>query len=840
MARHMIMPLGESDAWRFHASAFCSLRSHRTTGRINILLGERGTWRFHRVTDRVVRTMMPASNCMRGAFLTVVSGLMLMASPVPASTITGSVTDKDARPIAGAAVSVSQTNGTYTDAEGRFDLKNIVEGTYTISVSAVGFVSQQRSVEVDGRRLNVDFILDEDVRQLETVTVEGQSEAREMATRALTISTVDLKGTFEKKLSIGDVLTTVPGVRVRSSGGVGSEADVSVNGMRGNAVRMYVDGIPLEFIAAGLNISQVPLNSVKRIDIYKGVMPVEVGTDALGGGINIISNQPTRNYARFSYRIGSFNTHQAGAVLGLVNKNKDVYFNLNASFDHADNDYKMEVTDIISGRKIDAKRFNDAFESFYTRASFGILNKKFADEFRIAASYASFYKEYQNGLIVNTIPFGEARYKADNYTLQLDYQKELFKNFSFETKISYGELNYVFTDTTRNIYSWTGEVYRRHEFGGEVSGHREPAFPHITTRGIVNRTTLQYSLPKAGQITLSNFIARQDQEGHNPLIDEAAGDIDFLKRPHNMLKNITGLQYSITLLDEKLTLGAAGKYYYYEINGIEPLSKTPMVSSGERFGWNTSVKYAFLENWFARASFEQATRIPDFNEVFGNNTTIVPNVALKPEESNNANAGIFYEQKFAGGKYLSAETNGFFRRQHNRIFLNANGGVAALYENRQSVDVTGVEFAVRASPVKDLSAVLNVTYQSVVLVESGLPNQQFLNGTRLANEPVFFYNAELRYTFKDLFRTATPGLYLFFNHIDEFAYIPTGKQYNPDNFVPVQNQLDIGASCKFFRDRFTASVNVQNVLNAGLYDYYKVPKPGTNFNVQLIYEINQF
>ena len=756
------------------------------------------------------------------------------------SGITGVVTDKDARPVAGATVKLSAGIGTYTDAQGRFDLKDISKGNYTISVSAVGFVSQQREVTVAETGVTMDFTLDEDVKQLDAVTVESRSESREMATRDLTISSVELKGVFEKKISISDVLTTVPGVRVRSSGGVGSEADVSVNGMRGNAVRMYMDGIPLEFIAAGLNIAQVPLNSVKRIDIYKGVMPVEVGTDALGGGINIISNQPVYNYARMSYRAGSFNTHQTGAVLGLINKKKDVYFNMNASFDHADNNYKMDVTDIISGQRINARRFNDGFQSFYTRASLGILNKKFADEFRIGASFASFYKEYQNGLMVNTIPFGEARYTANNYTLQLDYSKELLKNFRFGTKVSYGQLNYIFTDTTKNIYSWTGEVYRRHEFGGEVSGHREPTFPHITTSGIVNRTTLQYSMQKAGEVTLSNFSARQDQDGHNPLIDEDAGEVDVLKRPHHLVKNITGLQYSVTLFDEKLTVGAALKNYYYKITGIEPLTTAPMVSSGNKPGWNTSVKYSFVENWFARASFEQATRIPDFTEVFGNNTTIVPNVALKPEESNNANAGVTYERRFGEGRYLMAEANGFFRRQKNRIFLNANSGVAALYENRQSVDVNGVEFAMRSSPLKNLSAMLNVTYQSVVLVESGLPNQQFLNGSRLANEPVFFYNAEVRYEFKDLLEKATPGLYVFFNHIDEFAYIPTGQQYNPDNYVPVQNQLDVGASCKFLDDRFTATFNVQNVLNADLYDYYKVPRPGINFNVQLIYEINHF
>lgn len=726
-----------------------------------------------------------------------------------------------------------------SDGDGNFLFRNLKPGSYQLAVSFIGYETYTETISVSTNSLELRIVLKSSSIQLSEVTVSAISESRELSSRPITIASLDVKTQFEKKLTLGDMITTVPGVRVRVSGGLGSNADVSINGMRGNSVRIYVDGIPLEFIASGLNISQLPMNAVERIDIYKGVMPVEIGTDALGGGINIATKNPAQNTLSASYRFGSFNTHQAGIMLGLINKKKELYFSVNSSYDYSDNNYTMRVTDIISGKKVEAERFNDDFKSFYSRVTVGLLNKKFADELQLAASFVSFEKGYQQGITVNTIPFGEARYEADNISLQLSYRKEIGKKLKIESKFNYSRFNYVFIDTTKNIYSWTGEVFMRHQFGGESTNHQKELFPHITTSSLVNRTTLQYEIEKAGTIAFSNFIAHQEQTGHDPVVDETAGDIDYLKRPQEMTKNIAGLQYSLPLFDKRVTLGAAVKLYYYKVDGLEPLSKIPLSVSDTREGWNTFVKYAFFKNWFVRGSFERALRIPDFMEVFGDNTLIVPNIQLKPEESDNLNLGIVYDQKFDDGRFVYAELNGFTRDFTNRIFLNSTFSEGARYENRQAVDVKGAEVALRGSPVKNLTASWNITYQSIEIVDWGLPNHDYLTGTPLPNEPVFFYNAEVRYDFKR-FKKVTPGVYVFFNHINEFRHIPTGKQYNPDNYVPAQSQLDVGASAKFLQDKFIVSVNAHNILDAEMYDYYKVPRPGRNFNVQLIYQLNKF
>ncbi|RYE16642.1 MAG: hypothetical protein EOP51_25420, partial [Sphingobacteriales bacterium] len=61
----------------------------------------------------------------------------------------------------------------------------------------------------------------------------------------------------------------------------------------------------------GAWLNNIPVNLAERIEVYKGVVPVELGADALGGAVNIITDQHTRKYLDASVSYGSFNTSRA-------------------------------------------------------------------------------------------------------------------------------------------------------------------------------------------------------------------------------------------------------------------------------------------------------------------------------------------------------------------------------------------------------------------------------------------------------------------------------------------------------------------------------------------------
>ena len=85
------------------------------------------------------------------------------------------------------------------------------------------------------------------------------------------------------------------GIKVREEGGVGSDFDLSINGLSGNSVRYFLDGMPLDTKGSGVSLANLPINIIDRIEIYKGVVPASLGTDALGGTINIITKQEKKD-----------------------------------------------------------------------------------------------------------------------------------------------------------------------------------------------------------------------------------------------------------------------------------------------------------------------------------------------------------------------------------------------------------------------------------------------------------------------------------------------------------------------------------------------------------------
>ena len=92
-------------------------------------------------------------------------------------------------------------------------------------------------------------------------------------------------------VTLNDLVDRTAGVKVRREGGAGSDFDLTINGMSGNSIRYFIDGVPLETKGTGLSLDNVPLNTVERVELYKGVVPSYLGADALGGAVNIVTRK---------------------------------------------------------------------------------------------------------------------------------------------------------------------------------------------------------------------------------------------------------------------------------------------------------------------------------------------------------------------------------------------------------------------------------------------------------------------------------------------------------------------------------------------------------------------
>ncbi|HEU4537805.1 MAG TPA: TonB family protein, partial [Polyangiaceae bacterium] len=144
------------------------------------------------------------------------------------------------------------------------------------------------------------------------VTVQGATPAERLRQSAEAVAVIETEQAKRQTADLGEVMARSGGVGVRRSGGLGSDTQFSLNGLTGDQVRFFLDGVPLDVAGYPFGIANVPVNVVERIEIYRGVVPVRFGADALGGAVNLVTDQRVRGTgASASYQVGSYDTYRA-------------------------------------------------------------------------------------------------------------------------------------------------------------------------------------------------------------------------------------------------------------------------------------------------------------------------------------------------------------------------------------------------------------------------------------------------------------------------------------------------------------------------------------------------
>ncbi|MCC8153200.1 MAG: carboxypeptidase-like regulatory domain-containing protein [Tannerellaceae bacterium] len=259
-------------------------------------------------------------------------------------SLSGKVIDTHNEAVYPVAIYVEGTTiGEYTDIDGNYTLKNVPAGNQTLVVSGIGVKTVRQKIQVvAGKETRVPDIITDAAVELNEIVVEGKTEARRQQEQAYAISVLDVKKTYNTTAPLNKIMNKVSSVRIREDGGVGSNYNFSLNGFSGNQVKFFLDGIPMDNFGSSFNLSNISVNMAERIEVYKGVLPVGLGGDALGGAVNIISRKDA-NFLDASYSVGSFNTHRVSLNEAYTNPATGFTVRANAFYNYSDNDYKVYV-----------------------------------------------------------------------------------------------------------------------------------------------------------------------------------------------------------------------------------------------------------------------------------------------------------------------------------------------------------------------------------------------------------------------------------------------------------------------------------------------------------------
>lgn len=786
------------------------------------------------------------------------------AQSVPHITIKGSVYNEQSEAIPGAIIRLLPANkSVVSDVKGEFHFTGLAAGTYQLKIHALGHVKSEREVIITaGKELNVSFRLKQDVREIDEVAIHGFSKNQKTNRQAYNVISIDAKTLYNTTMDLGQVLNRVSGARVRESGGVGSDLTFSLNGFSGNQVKFFLDGMPMDNFGSSFQLNNIPVNFADRIEVYKGVVPVWLGGDALGGAVNIVTNTDPRTYLDASYSYGSFNTHKSSVNAGYTAKS-GFTAQISAFQNYSDNNYWVtgDVVDRETGLNTPTRvrRFHDQYHNETMIANIGLSGKKFADQFLVGITLGQNRADIQTGTRMHDV-FG-ARWKSGN-TVQptLKYLKKnlLVKGLDLRVNgnFNFGEERNV--DTAFKTYTWDGSFVYRDQAnpdrqGGEVS---LSDYRFKNNNGLAN-AALNYALNEHHSFSLNEQFSSFNRKGVNRF------DLDNLqdKQPQITRKNILGLGYRLNL-NEKLNFTAFVKQYNQHVisndvlrffdNSTKETTYTILSRNSDlsKLGYGFAGSYFLRDNLQLKVSFEKAYRLPGNNELFGDVYTTVGNMDLKPENSNNFNLGAVYTAKI--------NQIHFFQIQANYIFRNANDYIRQLAQpggsngrylqksiNEAKVTNRGIDAELRYTYKNLFTLNTNVTYQSLrndtefETLKSGEKStvRSVLYRDRIPNTPYLFGNANASLYFDNVLKKGnqlTLGYNLLF--VNKFyLFWPSQGDKTGKLDIPTQWAHDISMIYAMAGGKYNVAVECLNLTDAKLYDNFALQKPSRAFNLKLRY-----
>ena len=773
------------------------------------------------------------------AFLAICLLSLNLSAKDVTGMISGKVLSSDGEPVDYATVYLKGTtfSGTTND-KGIYHI-TAPAGNYTIVFSSVGFekLEIKTSIKTEDRtKLNVKL---KPANQLAEVIVVGNTLSK-VKNSAFNATAVDTKELVNTTKTLSEALSKAPGMKIRESGGVGSDMAVTMDGFSGKHVKVFIDGVPQEGVGSSFGINNIPVNFADRIEVYRGVVPVGFGADAIGGVINIVTPRRQRRwFLDASYSYGSFNTHKTYLNFGQTLGNGFKY-EINAFQNYSDNNYWIDapVEDFATGginkNKLEhVRRFNDTYHNEAVIARIGFVNKPWADRLMAGFTYSHMYKEIQTG-VRQEIVYGQKHRHGHSLIGSLEYGKRnLFtQGLDVALNANYNRDVTVNVDTASVKYNWRGETEWLNS-PGEQSYQNSRANNNNWSATF----TTNYRFSENHLFTL-NDVFNTFNRSNDKLLSSVVGTDEIGKITS---KNIMGLSYRY-MPNTKLNFTAFGKYYHQYVSG--PAATTAAQDTYVRssrsvnaFGFGAAGTWFMPLGFQMKASYEKAYRLPTIEEMFGDEDLEVGDMSLKPESSHNVNLNLSYNAIF-GNNTIYAEAGFIYRDTRDYIQRNilalSGGKSAATYVNYGKVDTKGFSVSARYNFSKWLSLGGNFTQMNVrdnMKTAMGSTVGNVAYGERMPNQPYMFADSDINFYWHGLGGKRNVLTVTYDNqYTHKFCYYASNIGSNNDDYmVPDQFSHNLTVSYGIKNGRYNFSFECRNFTNERLYDNFSLQKAGRAF-----------
>lgn len=766
--------------------------------------------------------------------------LLALSAKVSAQTqLSGTVRDaKNNELMVGASIYIRELqDGVITNDDGKYSF-TIPYGKYTMEFSFIGYETIKKQINCNKERLVINTSLHESALKLDAVVVIAKSEARQIREQAMPISVITMRELQGTVSDVSDVLSKISGVKIRSSGGVGSSSRISVRGLEGKRIGFYVNGAPLSNNNDFVNVNDIPVDLIERIEIYKGIVPAKFGGSAMGGAVNIETKEYPPKYLDASYTLQSFNTHK---ITGVIKRNKNgIVLGIGGFYTYSDNDYTMELPLSPKGRF--KKRNHDQFKKLIIGATFK-STKWWFDEVNFEPAIISSEKEIQ-GIEYN---IQEAKSSSDSYVF-VNHDKK--SNFLIEGLDMEADFAYVYTinrfqDKSKYKYEWNGDTLSpsMNDEGiglGEIGSVPNDAYNQKHT--FFQKLNLNYVLNSKNSFNLNslyNFAKGMPQDTLKDLIN------GYKTNFNSTMNNWTlGFAYEFNTANKKFTNMLNGKYYYYamqtQLVNINSSDHIPEDIDNHKsdFGISNAMRFRFTPAFLIKTSIAYDVRLPSDNELLGDGFLITPAGDLSPERNTSFNLGLMYDITNGNQKRFQLETNIFYMYLENMIRFTG-GPLQSVYENFGEMRTLGAEIEVKWDATRWLYLWGNVTYQDLRDTRehkagSTAPNTN--KGDRMPNIPYLFANGGIELHRENVFGGTGQNTRLFSDcaFVEEYFY-DFEESKRQQKRVPRSFTINAGLEHSLRNQSIFFSVQVNNLTDAKVMSEFNRPLPGRNWGVKMRY-----
>ena len=550
---------------------------------------------------------------------------------------------------------------------------------------------------------------DTDAKEDENVikVIAGRvNEVEDIKRTSTFVDIVPTEGAYKSLESVSETLSERVGVQTRRFGGLGSHSTMSIRGSNPNQVVIYLDGMPLNDAKFGeVNLENLPIDNLERIEVYRSFTPVGFGVSGIGGVVNLVTKKSqdyTVNIVSASY--GSFNTSKVSLSRSQKIKAFDymLFFNRTSS----DGNFKFNnengtPQNISDDRR--EKRKNNDHQSYSATVKGGYSGGKY----RFSLMNDFFYKDQgMPGIYSNDI--GHIRFETLRNIINFGLTTTglLHKNFNTDFKLYYSLRQDEFDNSRGEYIGLGGSMKQKGCFNSLGSD-----------------LTWELILPEAYQdlTLLTSYQYESYKNRENSYYTSNETQWTPMQHRHRLS---LALEDEISVARDRVRIIPQVRYEYWNqrfITGDAMFGSSDIelgaVDESHHWGVQLGLKYyPFNDHFYLKANAGTGFRAPTFTELFGDRGYIMGNPQLKPERSINADAGIGYERdkKISVLDRVFAEYAFFYSLVDDRIIFLHNSQFTMKAQNIDKAEIMGHELSLSLGLFKHLTVSCNYTYQQAI------------------------------------------------------------------------------------------------------------------------------